>query len=179
MIGRGWREVAVLVSVVVTPGCGGDDAGESSAGDAATGAVDNSGGSDGTGMDGDAVDGSDADGDGGADTTAGDDGVGDSGMGDDGNTTGAGECAGLDSRECEANPECVAVSASPVVMTDDGGYCSQGSVYAGCLGSSLCGAAITYACPRGTDEVHVIAWTCVPEGWQVCEAPAETVPACP
>lgn len=77
-------------------------------------------------------------------------------------------CAALDEAECLDTAGCMTLSGSPL-QDIDGGVCLAEPSFQGCAEDSLCGEALTWACPEGQSNPHLFPNTCIPAGWTACE----------
>jgi hypothetical protein len=93
----------------------------------------------------------------------------------EGTTTAVGEtdgteCFTLDEAECMANPLCMAISGSPILMPA-GGACLGPREFLECQPQAGCGDAITYACEAEGSTLYEFLSTCIPTGWAECGPP--------
>lgn len=88
------------------------------------------------------------------------------------------ECFGLDARSCMANPQCMPIVGTPILMPD-GGACLGPREFLDCQLATGCGDAITYACAGLDAPLYQFLDTCIPEGWIDCgPPPAGEIPPC-
>ena len=85
-------------------------------------------------------------------------------------TTGDNFCAGLDQKSCETTQDCMPLFAKEV---DAINHCTLPLEFQGCITESLCGDAITYACPIDVDPITTYEFfdTCIPDDFVECEPP--------
>ncbi len=98
----------------------------------------------------------------------------------DGTTTGGttGEpavCDGLPAMECMANEACMPLGGGKLNLQK---MCVGKPMFLGCVDAGACGDALTYACDSAVEppEPHLFPSTCLPEGWEPCEAPPIDMP---
>ena len=189
---KSWSWVCASL-LVLTVACG-DDKGDESSSETGETVGDGDGDPTTTGDgDGDPTTG-DGDGDGDGDPTTGDgdgdpttgDGDGDptTGDGDGDPTTGDGDgdpnldCYGFDETECGDNPDCQAVTGSPLKTNGPNSPCLEPSEFLGCIPASGCGDAETWFCD-GPNSKFLVPDTCGPEGAEQCDPPMGDVGECP
>lgn len=87
-------------------------------------------------------------------------------------TTGAPvDCAMLGPKQCMADEACMPLGGGKLNLEK---MCVQKQMFLGCVEAGACGDALTYGCDSMVDppEPFLFPSTCLPDGWEVCEAPA-------
>lgn len=93
----------------------------------------------------------------------------------DGTTGAASECAALNAMECQADAACMPLGGGKLNLQK---MCVSKPMFLGCVDAGGCGDALTYACAPNTDppEPWLFPSTCLPEGWEPCDAPSIDMP---
>jgi len=93
----------------------------------------------------------------------------------DGTTGAPTECAALGAMECQANEACMPLGGGKLNLMK---MCVGKPMFVGCVDAGGCGDALTYACAPNTDppEPWLFPSTCLPEGWEPCDAPPIDMP---
>ena len=92
-----------------------------------------------------------------------------------GGTTGEFVCIGLPAMECMANEACMPLGGGKLNLQK---MCVQKPMFLGCVDAGACGDALTYGCDSAVDppEPYLFPSTCLPDGWEPCEAPPIDMP---
>ena len=92
-----------------------------------------------------------------------------------GGTTGAPVCVGLPAMECMANEACIPLGGGKLNLQK---MCVGKPMFLGCVDAGACGDALTYACDSAVNppEPYLFPSTCLPDGWEPCEAPPIEMP---
>ena len=92
-----------------------------------------------------------------------------------GGTTGAPVCVGLPAMECMANEACIPLGGGKLNLQK---MCVGKPMFLGCVDAGACGDALTYACDSAVNppEPYLFPSTCLPDGWEPCEAPPIDMP---
>ena len=92
-----------------------------------------------------------------------------------GTTGGPGLCVGLPAMECMANDACMPLGGGKLNLQK---MCVSKPMFLGCVDAGVCGGALTYACDSAVNppEPYLFPSTCLPDGWEPCEAPPIEMP---
>jgi len=89
-------------------------------------------------------------------------------------TTGNLACLDYETQdECDADPDCQSVTGQKLKTNGADSPCLQESDFLGCIPQQGCGDALTYFCQG--NNVFLVPDTCGPDGFEMCEGPADAV----
>ena len=84
-------------------------------------------------------------------------------------------CDGLPAMACMADDACMPLGGGKLNLQK---MCVSKPMFLGCVDAGACGGALTYACESAVEppEPYLFPSTCLPEGWEPCEAPPIEMP---